>query len=400
MARSRPIRAGRAQAGRRRGRATGGRPAGLGGCGRSEGGRATASRALRPPAAGQGARGVHAAHDRGAALRRPCGRLCGPAVSGSSLVRPRDEPGQRGQRDREGGVAGLGVRPTPCRRGPGRSRRPARARGRRRRWHRVRELSPRVNRSKTWSARSAGSPGPSSCTSMAAPVAVDSAETVTVVPGGRVVAGVAEQVGDHLVQPLLVAGHDDRLVRQPELPPVLGRRPRGRRRRLRAAARSGRPRPLASGRPESSRASSSRSSTRADIRSASVRPCPGRRRGARPACGGDSSAYPWMVASGVRSSWEASATNWRTCCSLRWRASSAPSTCLEQGVQRGADLADLGAFVGELLGHAHGLADPNRCSARACVTSWATSATSRRGRSWRRTSSRPPAEARAGRRPG
>ena len=33
-----------------------------------------------------------------------------------------------------------------------------------------------------------------------------------------------------------------------------------------------------------------------------------------------------MVASGVRSSWEASATNWRTCCSLRCRASSEVST--------------------------------------------------------------------------
>ena len=33
-----------------------------------------------------------------------------------------------------------------------------------------------------------------------------------------------------------------------------------------------------------------------------------------------------MVARGVRSSWEASATNWRTCCSLRWRWSREAST--------------------------------------------------------------------------
>ena len=38
---------------------------------------------------------------------------------------------------------------------------------------------------------------------------------------GRVPAGVVEQVGQHLVQPLLVAGRDHRLVGQVELPPVV-----------------------------------------------------------------------------------------------------------------------------------------------------------------------------------
>ena len=40
-----------------------------------------------------------------------------------------------------------------------------------------------------------------------------------------------------------------------------------------------------------------------------------------------SSAYPAIVVSGVRSSCEASATNCRTCCSLRWRSASEISTC-------------------------------------------------------------------------
>ena len=49
----------------------------------------------------------------------------------------------------------------------------------------------------------------------------------------------------------------------------------------------------------------------------------------------DSSAYPWIVASGVRSSCEASATNCRTCSSLRCRAASGLGHVLEQRVQRG-----------------------------------------------------------------
>ena len=50
----------------------------------------------------------------------------------------------------------------------------------------------------------------------------------------------------------------------------------------------------------------------------------GRRR--RRGGGGPARCSPAMVASGVRSSCEASATNWRTCCSLRCRASSDDST--------------------------------------------------------------------------
>src|SRR3954447_13177482 len=49
---------------------------------------------------------------------------------------------------------------------------------------RVRDVSPRVNRSKACSASPGGSPGPSSCTEMVVPPAERSVDTVTVVPGG------------------------------------------------------------------------------------------------------------------------------------------------------------------------------------------------------------------------
>jgi hypothetical protein len=57
-----------------------------------------------------------------------------------------------------------------------------------------------------------------------------------------------------------------------------------------------------------------------------------------------------MAASGVRSSWLASATNWRSWVSLACRASSA-----EHAVQRRPDLPDLGARIG--VGHALGEVD-------------------------------------------
>ena len=90
--------------------------------------------------------------------------------------------------------------------------------------------------------------------------------TVTTVSGGRVLGRVAQQVGQHLVQPVLVAGDHDRLVRQFEQPAVAGRRRPGRRWSRRWPAGSGRPGRWASGRPASSRASSSRSSTSTLIR--------------------------------------------------------------------------------------------------------------------------------------
>ncbi len=66
-----------------------------------------------------------------------------------------------------------------------------------------------------------------------------------------------------------------------------------------------------------------------------------------------SSAYPRMDASGVRSSWLASATNWRTCdsdsCGTR-----GPARRAEQLVERGAHLAHLGRGVGVAGGHAVG----------------------------------------------
>ena len=85
-----------------------------------------------------------------------------------------------------------------------------------------------------------------------------------------------------------------------------------------------------SGRPASRRASSSRSSTRPVIRAASDSMRPSACRVSGPISSRPrrvSSAYPRMEASGVRSSWLASATNCRTRVSLSCRALSAEPTC-------------------------------------------------------------------------
>ena len=204
--------------------------------------------------------------------------------------------------------------------------------------------------------------------------------------GRGVVPRVAEQVGDHLVQPLLVADDGHRLVGQVELPLVRGDRTRASTTDS-SSSRVTSTSTRSSGRPASSRASRSRSSTRLDIRSASVSTFASALDSATGSFGvrRESSAYPWIVASGVRSSWEASPTNWRTWSSLRCRASSERLDVVEQRVQGGAQLADLGALVGEALGHPLGRDRGRPTRAAAAVTAWAVAATSLSGRSCRRT---------------
>ena len=143
--------------------------------------------------------------------------------------------------------------------------------------------------------------------------------TVTVVPARGVLAGVGQQVGDHLVQPLLVAGDLDRLVGQVEPPAVVGRDHAGvgdrldqqpgqvDRRRAPAAGRRRAGRAAAGPRPARTSAPDSASTLPSAVRH--VRRVVGR--GA-----GRARRSRAIVVSGVRSSWEASATNCRTCCSL------------------------------------------------------------------------------------
>ena len=70
-----------------------------------------------------------------------------------------------------------------------------------------------------------------------------------------------------------------------------------------------------------------------------------------------SSAYPAIVDSGVRSSCDASATNCRTCCSLSWRASSARSTWPSIRLSASPELTDLVVGMGVLLRDPGGGAD-------------------------------------------
>ena len=100
-------------------------------------------------------------------------------------------------------IASTRERPRPCR-----PRLPAR----------VRAASPRAKRSKAWSTRSGGKPGPSSWTAKPPGWARDGDRGA----GGGVLAGVGQQVGDDLVQPLLVAGDLDRLLGQRQPPLVVG----------------------------------------------------------------------------------------------------------------------------------------------------------------------------------
>ena len=90
----------------------------------------------------------------------------------------------------------------------------------------VRALSPRTNRSNSVGCRSGGMPGPSSVTSS---VTVPAPSALAVVSAGGdggagrgVLGRVAQQVGQHLVQPVLIAGHHDRLIGQFQQPPVAG----------------------------------------------------------------------------------------------------------------------------------------------------------------------------------
>ena len=175
-----------------------------------------------------------------------------------------------------------------------------------------------------------GRPGPSSCTSIATPAGVGRGRDGHRRAGGRVAAGRCSagwsppgaaagrrrgpstgssgRSSCHRWSGADDAGVADRLDHQP------GQVDLGR---------------AASGRPESSRASSSRSSTSADIRVGLGLDL--RQRGRRVprvvrAYDGTARRSPWIVASGVRSSCEASATNWRTCCSLWCRAVEGVST--------------------------------------------------------------------------
>ena len=83
---------------------------------------------------------------------------------------------------------------------------------------RVRAASPRTKRSKARGARSGGKPGPSSWT--VKPVV--GAGHRDGAAGGGVLAGVGQQVGDDLVQPRLVAGDGERRVGQGQPPLVVG----------------------------------------------------------------------------------------------------------------------------------------------------------------------------------
>ena len=174
--------------------------------------------------------------------------------------------------------------------------------------------------------------------------------------GGGVLAGVGQQVGHHLVQPRRVAGDGERGVGQGQ-PPLVGRR-----RRTRAsltASSSSRDRSTgsrSSGRPESSRASRSRSSTR---------PGHPRRlgldlveRGAGrlgPAAGqlgvaGDGRQRRTQLVGGVGDE----------LAHLLLAAVALVEGGLdvvEHRVERRADLPDLGALVGEAVGHPLGQVD-------------------------------------------
>ena len=92
--------------------------------------------------------------------------------------------------------------------------------------------------------------------------------------GRGVHAGVGEQVREHLVQPRVVAVHVDRARRQVQPPVVVGAGGLRVADRVDDERRTGRRRSRSSGRPSSSRASSSRSSTSVVIRahSDSIRP--------------------------------------------------------------------------------------------------------------------------------
>lgn len=172
---------------------------------------------------------------------------------------------------------------------------------------REREASPRAKRSKTEGRRAGGMPGPSSWISTRTSGPPAHTRAVTVVPGGGGVGpGVGEEVDDDLVEAGGVGADEDgssgagSSSRQTWSGPAARSSPA-------ASTTSGARSPLRydNGCSASSRASSSRSSTRPVIRSASnsIRPS---------ACGVPgpvdsrprrvSSAYPRIEASGVRSS--------------------------------------------------------------------------------------------------
>ena len=234
---------------------------------------------------------------------------------------------------------------------------------------RDREESPRTKRLKISGCRSAGMPGP----------VVGHGDHGRIPRSVRrphqhrgarrgVGAGVGQQVGQHLVQPRRVAdrrstGSSGRSSRQRWSGPAT--------RASETASTTSRVRSTSSadsGRPESSRASSSRSSTRVG-HPGRLRTRPGaaraRRRRRRPPPARASSAYPRMAASGVRSSWEASATNCRTRVSRRLPGGQRARDVAEHLVQRRADLADLGAGVGVALRDPHRRGPPRRDPAAA-----------------------------------
>ena len=189
---------------------------------------------------------------------------------------------------------------------------------------------------------------------------------MTAVPARGVQPGVGQQVGQHLAQAVVVADHegvlevvvlDGRSRRQSWSGPAACASVTA---SMASTVRS--TGSEARGRPASSRASSSMSSSSAVIRrdsdstrdiacSALTGISSGERR--------TSSAYPRIEASGVRSSWLASATNWRTCDSDSCRDAERLLDVPEQLVERGAHLADLGGGVG-VLRRARGRRAPPR----------------------------------------
>ena len=216
------------------------------------------------------------------------------------------------------------------------------------------------------------------------------ADTVTVVPGGRVVPGVAEQVGDDLVQPLLVPGDRHRLVGQVELPRWRARR-RVRRRPTRAAAGSGRPRRAraAGRRPAGPAAAGPRRG--ADIRSASVSTLASAAESAAGSSGVRRRELGVPVDGGQRRTQLVRGVGDELADLLLAAVPGGEGglDVVEQGVQRGADLADLGALVGELVGHPLGRRRSRPPDSGSSVTAWAVAATSLQRRSWRRTTSVP-----------
>ena len=226
---------------------------------------------------------------------------------------------------------------------------------------RVREESPRVKRSKAVPASSAGRPGPSSCDGEhGRGRRPRRTPTVTVVPGGvcrrALLSRLVTTWCSRCSSPVTTTGSSGRS----SCHRWSGADDAGVADGLEQPAGSGRPRRGPAGGPASRRASSSRSSTRRTSGSASASTLVIAEDERLRVVGGVrrlSSAYPWMVVSGVRSSWEASATNWRTCCSLRCRSSRACSTWASRVFRAEPTWPTSVALVGELVGHPHRRAD-------------------------------------------